>query len=127
MSASGLPGRRVEARRAGMRTRTSGMARGRGGADQSWDCPLIRVARASANRLFVRRNRQAAQSFHSGADEAMDSFELNKILGAILATCLGLLTVNLAAGAIFAPGKMAKPGYDIAVQEERPGGPAQPA
>ena len=56
----------------------------------------------------------------------MDSFELNKILGAILATCLGLLTVNLAAGAIFAPGKMAKPGYEIAVQEERPGGPAQP-
>jgi cytochrome c len=57
----------------------------------------------------------------------MDSFELNKILGAILATCLGLLTVNLAAGAIFTPGKMAKPGYEIAVQEARPGGPAQPA
>lgn len=56
----------------------------------------------------------------------MDSFELNKILGAVLATCLGLLTVNIAAGAIFAPGKMAKPGYEIAVQEKRPGGPAQP-
>jgi cytochrome c len=57
----------------------------------------------------------------------MNSFELNKILGAILATCLGVLTVNLAAGAIFAPGKMGKPGYEIAVQEQRPGGPAQPA
>ena len=47
----------------------------------------------------------------------MDSFELNKILGAVLATCLGVLSINIAAGAIFAPGKPAKPGYDIAVPE----------
>ena len=38
----------------------------------------------------------------------MDSFELNKILGAILGTCLGVLTINIAAGAIFAPVKPAK-------------------
>ena len=50
----------------------------------------------------------------------MDSFELNKILGAILGTCLGVLSINIAAGAIFAPVKPAKPGYDIAVPETKP-------
>ena len=58
---------------------------------------------------------------------AMDSFELNKILGAILGACLGLLTINIAAGAIFAPVKPAKPGYDIVVPEKQPGGAAKPA
>ena len=52
----------------------------------------------------------------------MDSFELNKILGAILGTCLGLLAINIAAGAIFAPTMPAKPGYEIAVPEQKPGG-----
>ena len=47
----------------------------------------------------------------------MDSFELNKILGAVLGTCLILLSLNIAAGALFSPPKLAKPGYDIAVQE----------
>ena len=47
----------------------------------------------------------------------MNSFELNKILGAILGTCLIILALNIAAGAIFAPEKPAKPGYDIAVKE----------
>ena len=51
----------------------------------------------------------------------MDSFELNKILGAILGTCLILLALNIAAGAIFAPEKPAKPGYEIAVQEHGEG------
>lgn len=57
----------------------------------------------------------------------MDSFELNKIIGAVLATCLGVLSINIAAGAIFAPGKPAKPGYDIAVPEQAPSGAAKPA
>ena len=57
----------------------------------------------------------------------MDSFELNKILGAVLATCLGVLSINIAAGAIFAPGKPAKPGYEIAVPEQAPSGAAKPA
>jgi len=57
----------------------------------------------------------------------MDSFELNKILGAILGTCLGMLAVNIAAGAIFAPAKPAKPGYEIAVPEQKPGEQAKPA
>jgi cytochrome c len=47
----------------------------------------------------------------------MDSFELNKILGAVLGTCLFVLSMNIAAGALFTPHKPAKPGYDIAVQE----------
>jgi cytochrome c len=58
----------------------------------------------------------------------MDSFELNKILGAVLGTCLVLLSLNIAANAIFAPHKPAKPGYDIAVQEAAPAGkPGTPA
>lgn len=61
----------------------------------------------------------------------MDSFELNKILGALLGTCLVLLSLNIAAGAIFSHGKLAKPGYDIAVPETpeggAPAGPAEPA
>jgi cytochrome c len=47
----------------------------------------------------------------------MNSFELNKIMGAVLGTCLFVLSMNIAAGALFAPVKPAKPGYDIAVQE----------
>jgi cytochrome c len=53
----------------------------------------------------------------------MNSFELNKVLGALLGTCLILLALNIAAGAIFSPEKPAKPGYAIAVKE----GPAKEA
>jgi len=55
----------------------------------------------------------------------MNSFELNKILGAILGTCLITLALNIGAGAIFAPEKPAKPGYLIAVKTE--GGGAKKA
>jgi len=51
----------------------------------------------------------------------MNSFELNKILGAILGTCLITLALNIGAGAIFAPEKPAKPGYNIAVKEQGEG------
>ena len=47
----------------------------------------------------------------------MDSYEINKILGALLFTCLCLLSLNIAAGAVFAPVKPAKPGFEVAVQE----------
>jgi cytochrome c len=47
----------------------------------------------------------------------MDSDNSNKVLMAVLATCLVLVAVNIAAGAIFAPEKPAKPGYEIAVKE----------
>ena len=46
----------------------------------------------------------------------MNSFELNKVLGAILGTCLITLALNIGAGALFAPEKPAKPGYAIAVK-----------
>ncbi|HXX25899.1 MAG TPA: cytochrome c family protein [Pseudolabrys sp.] len=46
----------------------------------------------------------------------MNSFELNKVLGAILGTCLILLALNIGAGALFAPEKPKKPGYAIAVK-----------
>ena len=52
----------------------------------------------------------------------MDSFELNKILGAILGTCLLLLVTSFTASAIFAPNKPQKPGFEIAVKEEAAGG-----
>ncbi|MEA2929854.1 MAG: cytochrome c [Hyphomicrobiales bacterium] len=51
----------------------------------------------------------------------MDSFELNKVLGAVLGTCLFLLSLNIAAGAVFAPQKPAKAGYEVVVQERKPG------
>lgn len=58
----------------------------------------------------------------------MNSFDLNKILGAILGTCLALVALNIAAGAIFAPPVPAKPGYEIAVpqKEGAKGGKEQP-
>lgn len=59
----------------------------------------------------------------------MDSFELNKIMGAILGTCLGLLSLNIAANAIFHPTQPTKPGYAISVAEQpardQKGAPAQ--
>jgi cytochrome c len=57
----------------------------------------------------------------------MDSFELNKVMGAVLATCLTLLVVNFSAQALFAPTKLEKPGFDIAVKEEATEGGAKEA
>jgi cytochrome c len=57
----------------------------------------------------------------------MDSFELNKILGAVLGTCLALLSLNIAAGAIFATHNPEKPGFEIAVQEQESGKPGEQA
>ena len=47
----------------------------------------------------------------------MDSDFVNKILMAVLSTCLALVAPNIAAGAVFSPEKPAKPGFEIAVQE----------
>jgi cytochrome c len=52
----------------------------------------------------------------------MDSFELNKVIGAVLASCIVLLVTSFAAGALFAPVMPAKPGYAIAVKEEAAAG-----
>jgi cytochrome c len=52
----------------------------------------------------------------------MDAFEINKVLMAVLFTCLGLLVVNITAGSLFSPKIPAKPGYEIAVQQPAAGG-----
>ena len=57
----------------------------------------------------------------------MDSFELNKIIGAILGTCILLLVTSFAAGAIFAPVMPEKPGFEIAVKEAEHGGAKEAA
>ena len=57
----------------------------------------------------------------------MDSFELNKIMGAVLATSLVLLVTNFAANAVFSPIKPEKPGFEIAVKEDAGAGPAAAA
>ena len=57
----------------------------------------------------------------------LDSFEVNKILGAFLGTCLALQAVHLMAGAVFAPGIPEKPGYEIAVTETPATGAGEPA
>src|ERR1035438_8338546 len=126
ISARGLPGRRLEAMRAGMRMTVSGIGFGAGPERMSrgprrlyglperrqngicppppspWRCPLpVRALRGSLI--------------------SMNSFELNKVLGAILGTCLITLALNIAAGAIFAPEKPAKPGYAIAVKAQGEG------
>ena len=49
----------------------------------------------------------------------MDSFEINKILGAFLFACLCLLSLNITAQALFTPVKPAKPGYEVAVTEQK--------
>ena len=56
----------------------------------------------------------------------MDSFELNKIIGAILATCLLVLVTSFAANAIFTPQMPEKPGFEIAVKEDTKAGARQP-
>jgi len=59
----------------------------------------------------------------------MNSFELNKVLGAVLGTCLFLVAMHIASGAVFTPATPAKPGYVIEVKEEQPaqGAAAKPA
>ena len=58
-----------------------------------------------------------------GSPIAMDSFELNKILGAVLGTCLCLLSLNIAAGAIFLAAQAGQAGLrDRGARSSRRGG-----
>jgi cytochrome c len=57
----------------------------------------------------------------------MDSFEMNKILGAILGTALVVVALNIASGAIFTPEKPAKPGFNIVVPKAATGQEQAPA
>src|SRR6202012_5590702 len=52
----------------------------------------------------------------------MDSFELNKILGAILGSCLILLVTTFTAGALFAPKLPESRGFEMAVKAAPEGG-----
>jgi cytochrome c len=54
----------------------------------------------------------------------MDSFEINKILGALLFTCLCLLALNIGAEAVFHPVAPAKPGLEVVVTEKAGSGAA---
>ena len=51
----------------------------------------------------------------------MDSFELNKILGAVLFTLLVVMSLSIFAGEIYAPAVPEKPGFIIEVAEESAG------
>lgn len=59
----------------------------------------------------------------------MDSFELNKIAGAVLATMLVALGLNILSGIIFAPRPAGDAGYPLPVPQEEAaaGGAAAPA
>jgi cytochrome c len=57
----------------------------------------------------------------------MDSFEYNKIAGAVLGTCLALLALNITAEGIFAPHHPDKPGFEVKVKLEAPAKPEIPA
>jgi cytochrome c len=56
----------------------------------------------------------------------MDSFQLNKILGAVLATLLVVMGLSIVSEAIYKAPKPAKPGYVIAVAAEAPAAGAAP-
>ncbi len=54
----------------------------------------------------------------------MDSFEFNKIAGAVLGTALAVMAVKIIADAIYTPGEPTKPGYEVAVAPSAEGGAA---
>jgi cytochrome c len=57
----------------------------------------------------------------------MDSFEWNKIFGAVLGTALFVAALNLLVGGLMEPEKAAKPGMEVAVAEDQPStGPTAP-
>jgi cytochrome c len=88
---------------------------------------LIRVASFATKRYLSSSFGGEFGPFFHGTAAMMDSFELNKIMGAILGTLLVLLSVNIVVGGIFHVSKPAKPGYDIAVTETPAAGvPAAP-
>src|SRR5579859_6782111 len=57
----------------------------------------------------------------------MDSFEFNKIVGAVLGTCLAVLALNLTAEAIFSAPEPAKPGFEIEIKKAATPGAAEKA
>src|SRR5271167_4852342 len=101
----------------------------------SGPCPKTQV-QVPACLYGLQRRRQTGYLSSGGGspspslasdDSAMDSFEFNKIAGAILGSCLFLVALNIAAGAIYAPATPAKPGFVIEIPKEPAGGAAKPA
>src|SRR4051812_49061579 len=67
------------------------------------------------------------RAFGSALGRAMDSFEWNKIIGAVLGTAIFIFVVRVVAENIYEPEKPAKPGYVVeGVVESAGGGSAAP-
>ena len=56
----------------------------------------------------------------------MDSFEFNKIAGAVLGTLLFVMGVSVLSGALFTPAKPAIPGYDLPAAKAEGAAPEAP-
>ncbi len=84
----------------------------------SVEAAVIRVARGEATGYPSGAAGLRLYPFRVWSLDAMDSFELNKIMGAVLGTCMVLLALNITADAIFTPATPAKPGYAIVVPEK---------
>jgi cytochrome c len=81
------------------------------------------AVRKADSQVFPRGRIPGLKStFKARSLTPMDSFELNKILGAVLGTCIFVLVLSFAAGAAFSPKLPQKPGFEIAVKEETHGG-----
>lgn len=81
----------------------------------------VPAAVQDARHLYAARNRGRAGR-KEGASGRMDSFELNKIIGAFLGTCFVVFSVGLLSNAIFAAPVPEKPGFGIEAAEETAGG-----
>ena len=136
MSASGLPGRRVAAMRAGMRMRTSVTAmavrksRVSGSARRCTRrgamAALYGLPEPQANRLSVRRRRARSRrkrppsrKLREPASDGLLRTQQDSRRRARRPACV-LLALNIAAGAHLRAATPAKPGYELAVPE-RPG------
>src|ERR1700722_14556404 len=118
MSASGLRGRRLEARRAGMRmigwdNRDSSP---RNAAKIGERGALIRVAKSRAKRLIRRaggRVERLPARFRTEAGARMETTDGNKLALAVLGTLLGTMALGVFSNAIYAPNRAVKPGYPL--------------
>jgi cytochrome c len=86
------------------------------GLPEAWQTGYVSAVAGLPLRAILHRHFSHPPAVN-WSRSAMDSHEINKVLGAILGTCLVLLSLNITAGALFAPHKPAKPGFDIVVPE----------
>src|SRR6201999_855557 len=74
--------------------------------------------------VFSIVSRALCRAAHLGSLAAMDSFEWNKIIGAVLGTAIFIFVVRLVAETIYEPEHPAKPGYVVEGVVENPSGGA---